>query len=294
MRRGPSELVHKDAARIPPRSAATARRERDDVAPPDSGPVRSDGLFVPAQRLQRVSEAHARGRVVGILRDRPAVLLGRLCMPARQRQRRAVPRAKLRIAGAPARLCLVVLHGRDPVAAVRHGQRAPRPGANRRVAWIDGVRLFVPRDRLRGPPCLHQEVAHADKRQDASRVRACRLFVRRLCLCAPAQARKAVAPVQQGPQVAPRALGLGQVPVAYLEGPCGGLDRASCNAGRIHRRRLYYECRGQVLVAAGQDRMHEPFDDAEVPHVVEPERAERVDQIVAKVEQAGKLVAHLV
>ena len=214
-------------------------------------------------------------------------------MPARQHQRSAVPRAKLRIAGAPARLCLVVLHDGNPVAAVRRGQRAPRAGAHRRVAGTGGVSLPVPCDRLLEPSHLHQEVGHANKGQDAPGVRPCRLFVRRLGLCAPAEARKAVAPVQQGPQVAPRALGLVQVPVAYLEGPCGRLDRAAGNAGRIHYRRLDDEGRGQVLVAARQDGVHEPLCHAEVPHVVKPERAERVDQLVAQVEQAGKVVAHL-
>ena len=38
--------------------------------------------------------------------------------------------------------------------------------------------------------------------------------------------------------------------------------------------------------------MHEPLDDAEVPCLVKPERAERVDQLVAQVEQTGKILAH--
>ena len=239
--------------------------------------------------------SHARGGIVGILRDRPAVLLGSLCMPARQSKRSAVPRLKLRIAGALARLRLVVLHDWNAAAVVRRGQRAPCAGAHRGMAGIDGGRLPVPFDGLLRPSRQHQKVGHADKGEDALGVRACRLFVRRLCLCAPAQARKAVSRVQKGPQVALCTRGLGPVPVppAYLEGPCGRLSSSGKNSGRIHHRGFDDKGRGQVFVAARQDGPHEPLDDGQVTHVVKPECAERVDQRVALVEQADKVLAHL-
>ena len=83
------------------------------------------------------------------------------------------------------------------------------------------------------------------------------------------------------------------MPPAYLEGRRGRLSRSDENAGRIHYRGLDDEGRGQVLVAARQDGPHEPLDNGQVPHIVKPERAERVDQRVAQVEQAGKVIAHL-
>ena len=267
------------------------RRVHHGLAPFDPLHEHLDGLFVPAERQQRASAPRIRLRIVGISVDRAAALLDCLFVPVRQRKRRSVTRAERHLPRVVPHCILVVPHDALPVAAARSGERAPHAGAHCDVVGIYGGRLLVAPDGLLVAPRLQQQLGHAENGRHVLRVGVGRLHVGSLGLCMQADARKGVAPVRHGPQVALSSPRL-QVAVAHLKGPAGRPARAVSQAGRIHYGRLDKVERRQVPRTAGQDAAHEPLDGAQVRALVEPDHAQGVDKAVPQVEQAGKVAAH--
>ena len=292
VRRGRVELARKEAgAAAPCLAAPSGPREHCNNAPLNSGPVRLDCVPAPPLREPHVAKPHVRRRVVGIHVDRRQVLLGGRPVVAVHGERRTAPRVRRDILRVYVHGVHVALHGPPPAGAGQDGERMPQAGAHRGVVGGHPVGPLVPLDGCLEPADQYEQVAHSQEGKHVAGARPGGLSVGLLRLGEPAEAQQGMAPAHEHPRAAFAVLRPAQAPVARRKGSLGGLARLVRAAVRVHHGRPDQQADGHVPRPALDDALYERRDGAQVLGVVEPQDAERVDQVVPQCERAVQRAA---
>ena len=156
----------------------------------------------------------------------------------------------------------------------------PQAGAHRGVVGGHPVCPLVPLDGGLEPAGQHEQVAHSQEGKHVAGALPGGPFVGLLRLGEPAQAQEGVAPAHEHPRAASSFRRPAQAPVAHLKGRLGGLARRVRAALGVHHGRPDQQVGGHVPRPALDDALDERRDGAQVLGIVEPEDAERVDQVV--------------
>ena len=286
VRRGPPELARKEAGA----AGSPGPRKHCDDAPLDSGPVRHGGFPVLFLRKQHVAKPHARRRVVGVHVDRQQVLPGGRPVVAVHGERRAAPRVRRDILRVDVHGVHVALHGPPPAGAGQHGERMPQAGAHRGVARGHPVGPLVPLDGGLEPADQHEQIPHSQEGKHVAGALPGGPSVDLLGLGEPAEAQEGVAPAHENPRAASLFLPA-QAPVAHRKGRLGGLARPVRAALGVHHGGPDQQVGGHMPRPALDDALDERRDGAQVLGVVEPEDAERVDQVVPQAQRAVQRAA---